>query len=288
MPGALTRKKCNNYSQFTGYPNNRFTNFCDCVGIANDQWKIDTIALGCYGSLAFSTATQLAVSGLIDKEPPILSGQYNTNGVKYNYQKTGNFCPSVRSTGLSGNWINNPANNIKSSFDESVWFQFTGFAFDRMVASGVSMELYKKYAFHGSNTYFNTRLPHEFDNAKFKNAIDMNNALEIIYYQTEENRSHNSLSYSEETMAALQINGYGALSAKMASLLDSKIDDGRPGTGKVLAMKSGDAHRMETTEAQHIAGCYDQTADKVDKAIYHTTTNLKYGCNIIKIMEKVK
>ena len=208
--------------------------------------------------------------------------------MKYDYQKKGNFCPSGKSTSLVGHWVNNPANNIKSSFDESVWFQFTGFAFDRMIKSGVNMDTYKAYAFHGSNTYFNRKLPHEFDNAQFKKAIDLKNALEIIYYQTEENRSHNTLNASQDVINSLQINGYGALSAKMASELDSKIDDGRPGTGKVLAMKSGDAHRVETSEAQHIAGCYDKTADKVDKAIYHTTTNLKYGCNIIKVMEDVK
>ena len=70
--------------------------------------------------------------------------------------------------------------------------------------------------------------------------------------------------------------------------LDAKIDDGRPGTGSILAMKGGTAHDRNTTEDQHIAVCYDKRADQVDKAIYHSNTNLKFGCNVMYVLEGLK
>ena len=80
----------------------------------------------------------------------------------------------------------------------------------------------------------------------------------------------------------------GALSAKMASELDAKLDDGRPGTGRILAMKAGSAHDKGVSMDTHNAVCYDKRADEVDKAIYQSDTNMKYGCNIMKIMSDVK
>ncbi len=85
--------------------------------------------------------------------------------------------------------------------------------------------------------------------------------------------------------------------AKMASELDAKIDDGRPGTGRILGIKAGlsvptgyDQTRQGTADEQKQV-CFDQldtSVQDINKAIYHNSTNLKYGCNIIKVMEDVK
>ena len=87
------------------------------------------------------------------------------------------------------------------------------------------------------------------------------------------------------------------VSAKMASELDAKIDDGRPGTGRVLGIKAGlsvppmaDKPHQGTTDEQKQV-CFDQldtSVEDINKAIYHSSTDLKYGCNIIKVMEDVK
>ena len=87
-------------------------------------------------------------------------------------------------------------------------------------------------------------------------------------------------------------NPYGGFSAKIASELDAKIDDGRPGTGKLLGLKGAFAFAkkdgVKSTNDEHMAVCYNKMANEVDKAIYHTTTDMKYGCNIFKVMEDLK
>ena len=85
--------------------------------------------------------------------------------------------------------------------------------------------------------------------------------------------------------------------AKMASELDAKIDDGRPGTGRVLGIKAGlsvptaiDTPRNGTEDEQKQV-CFDRldtSVEDIDKAIYHSSTDLKYGCNLVKVMEDVK
>ena len=80
----------------------------------------------------------------------------------------------------------------------------------------------------------------------------------------------------------------GALSSKMSSELDAKIDDGRPGTGKVVAFKGNASRRNGASANEILQTCYDRPVREVSKAIYHSDNNLKYGCNIIKVMEDVK
>ena len=80
----------------------------------------------------------------------------------------------------------------------------------------------------------------------------------------------------------------GSFSSYQASMLDSKIDDGRPGSGKLLALKNGFAHRVGSTAEERINTCYDKESIDVDKAIYHSDKNMKFGCNLLKVMEDVK
>ena len=77
------------------------------------------------------------------------------------------------------------------------------------------------------------------------------------------------------------------VSAKMASELDAKVDDGRPGSGKLVSVKAGYS-LIRTDEATLKQVCFDQLTPNVKTAIYNSDTNLKYGCNIIKVMEDVK
>ena len=87
------------------------------------------------------------------------------------------------------------------------------------------------------------------------------------------------------------------VSAKMASELDAKVDDGRPGTGRIIGIKAGLSVPKESnkprqgTEDEQKQVCFDQldtSVEDINKAIYHSSTDLKYGCNIIKVMEDVK
>ena len=104
------------------------------------------------------------------------------------------------------------------------------------------------------------------------------------------------LSYNN-TNASVQDKRAAFVSAKMASELDAKIDDGRPGSGRVLGIKAGlsvptgyDKPRQGTEDEQKQV-CFDQldtSVETINKAIYHSSTDLKYGCNITYIMEDVK
>ena len=162
--------------------------------------------------------------------------------------------------------------NLVASFDQQTDVRFSGFNFKKQMNT---MGQYVTNMFNQSNKITNKTLPHEFDNANFRSYLDMHNT---VYF--DKSRDIAATAGGEKNLSSF--------SAKMASELDAKVDDGRPGSGKILALKGGAAHNAGTTEAQHKSVCYDQMANDVDKGIYESSTNLKYGCNIIKVMEDVK
>ena len=81
---------------------------------------------------------------------------------------------------------------------------------------------------------------------------------------------------------------YGVFSAKITSQLDAKIDDGRPGSGTLLAMKGQYATKPSSTEDQIKATCYDKDFSEVEKANYNTSNDRKHSCNVLKIMSDIK
>ncbi len=168
---------------------------------------------------------------------------------------------------------------MKSSVQQRTYVRFSGFDFAKQLKV---LGAYTYMMFAASNKYDNTTLPHEIDNANFRKALDLHNT---VYYDTDRGVSQN-VNATDGTKITTRNNS--VFSAKMTSELDAKVDDGRPGSGKILALKGGHAHNANTTNEQHEAVCYDKMADQVDKAIYHTSTDIKYGCNIIKVMEDVK
>ena len=79
----------------------------------------------------------------------------------------------------------------------------------------------------------------------------------------------------------------GAFSSKFLSQVDAKIDDGRPGTGRLLAIKNPYAEYVSDAEGSKI--CYDAVVTELDeKTIYHNDSNQKFGCDVMYIMEDVK
>ena len=162
---------------------------------------------------------------------------------------------------------------VTSSYDNNVYIQPMGWHTEQWTTHGGSLN-FSGYTFCGSNTYKNKSLPHEFQNSNYMSALNHHNTLSLL---------RNPIVKKDPLMPK-----ESALPAKMASELDAKLDDGRPGTGRILAMKGGNAHRTDTTKDEHLANCYDQMADQVDKAIYHSGTNLKHGCNITYVMEDMK
>ena len=78
-----------------------------------------------------------------------------------------------------------------------------------------------------------------------------------------------------------------AINSKLASELDAKIDDGRPTTGNLFGVKPS-KRWVETDAEKSKQYCYDASGNDIEHAIYNTSTNTQYGCDIIKVMEDVK
>ena len=61
-------------------------------------------------------------------------------------------------TFLSGHWLNNTSASFESTIGKEHRLAFTGFDFQRMLASGETMEHFLQMGIPGSNKYFNSQL----------------------------------------------------------------------------------------------------------------------------------
>ena len=112
---------------------------------------------------------------------------------------------------------------------------------------------------------------HELDDNNFLNLVNGKNVL-ILYRNTPSNADDNG-------------NGListGIFSADMTNQLDVKLDDGKPGSGKILALKNGYS-RATNVESKTV--CYNQTQDNISKAYYLNNKENENGCNIIYVLE---
>ncbi len=171
-----------------------------------------------------------------------------------------------------------------SSFDTDSYLGFVGFA----DAPGYRYnDVIRGYHQRVNNVFgVNTGIQkkHELNNLKYAMTVKNHNAI-ILFNRTTDGKPVNG--FSSKASGCLR-NSNGAISARLTSELDAKIDDGRPGSGKILALKTGHSRSRDATQFEINKTCFDRDFEEVDKAIYTSDTNLKYGCNIIKVMEDVK
>ena len=171
-----------------------------------------------------------------------------------------------------------------SSFDTDSYLGFFGFA----DAPGYSYnDIIHGYHQRVNNVFgVNTGIQkkHELNNLKYAMTVKNHNAI-ILFNRTTDGKPVNG--FGSKASGCLR-NSNGAISARLTSELDAKIDDGRPGSGKMLALKTGHSRSRDATQSEINKTCFDRDFEEVDKAIYTSDTNLKYGCNIIKVMEDVK
>ena len=78
-----------------------------------------------------------------------------------------------------------------------------------------------------------------------------------------------------------------ALNSKLASELDAKIDDGRPTTGNLMGIKPSKG-KEETDAEKSKRYCYDMSGNDIEKALYNTSTNTQYGCDLVYVLKPVK
>ena len=275
VPGNLSEKNCRKYPEFQITPN-------ACTGyleVGGDSWCVRKTPVNSK-LIPVSHRThcflmrQMVASGYLDKslienELTIPSGGGCGETYKeWSWQTGSNLCISR-------------GDIVRASFDKSVEMNFFGFP-NNFGQNTVDLTYAKNVLVAGANTKTNTSAKHEFDNHTFTQILAGHNIIMFTRYLN---------TVCLETKA-IKENPYGAFNAKLTGELDAKIDDGRPGTGKLLGLKGAFAFNKKngvaTTAQEALAVCYDRPANEVDKAIYHTTTDMKYGCNIFKIMEDLK
>ena len=291
VPSAMTYKECLRHAEFGGQMRvlmfsgsipNRTTSVSTAT-LTNEQFCQKFFPAVTAGSKyvlngtansKFCTATKLMRSGLID-----------TKYRAYDYANSFGGCPNTYQTsGRTHDSYDNYRYSIQSSFETENFISLIGF-------SDIP-----NYKYNDADYGFQQRLNscyglstvggedrHELKNQNVAASIRNHNAI-VIWNKTKsgdlnaENRRDNG-----------NYNGANAAySAKIASELDAKIDDGRPGSGKLIGLKSGSARSKAVSEDVINKMCFNKTFQEIDTAIYESSTDLKYGCNIMKIMEDVK
>lgn len=117
----------------------------------------------------------------------------------------------------------------------------------------------------------------ELHDATFAKALDRKNAVVMFYNDT------------STTFATVSTNSSGIVSPSQMNKIDQKMDDGRPGTGRVLALKSGLGRTTATDsngEPISKSVCYTELAQNVSNAYYLNSDDAIYGCNIVAVIQR--
>lgn len=118
----------------------------------------------------------------------------------------------------------------------------------------------------------------ELHDVTFAKALDRKNAVVMFYNDT-------STTYSRVSTATSS----GIVSPSQMNKIDQKMDDGRPGTGRVLALKSG-AGRTSANDSDgnpiSKSVCYNELATNVSNAYYLNSDDAIYGCNIVAVIQR--
>lgn len=122
----------------------------------------------------------------------------------------------------------------------------------------------------GSASYGNVQT--ELHDATFAKALDRKNAVVMFYNDT-------STTYSR-----VSANSSGIVSPSQMNKIDQKMDDGRPGTGRVLALKSGLGRTTDANTTKSV--CYNELATNVSNAYYLNSDDAIYGCNIVAVIQR--
>ena len=275
VPGELRYKECKKYSIFNN--ESGVSDPCFYGGLNPALPGNPKLVYTWVGQTNYLILYHLFKSGLID-DGSKRTNSYFSSSVKPNY---GSSLAGGNYKVLRGHITNNDGCTFHSSFNHSGRIQIAGYNY-KLATDHLGETTYMNFLYARSNKYFNKSLPHEMDNMQYRNRLDGHNAL-TLYFWTEKYSIDMNAGNSKTEKNEMTI-----LSSKLASEIDAKIDDGRPGTGRLLALKGGIAHQSNTTNEQHLKSCYDKMANEVSSAIYHSDTNLQYGCNITYIMEDVK
>ena len=265
VPGNLGEAEAKKYGEFQKLiEHTRKTNECGFFDIGKSANNRTLIQSHLYGSYVTSMCTLLSY---IDNEN--FAAQLSKEHFDCKHSTNNGLEQIGCDTGKSGaviTWLQ--TRSVSATFDSRVFINFIGFTNKGLNGNPIMCN------YPNTGDMSNTKnAPEETNNTWFRSTYN-HNAIFMFRIVSAE--------------VSLNNNTQGALSATTMSELDAKIDDGRPATGKILAVKGGWARRQNATDDEIKAVCYDKLVPEVDKAIYNSDKNLKFGCNIIKVMEDVK
>lgn len=223
----------------------------------------------------YQAAAQMAQAGLI-KSDAIVQKTQDTDGKKIPW--TSGPIVTAPTTAIT------PANEARylqpTSFNEDGLIMFAGFdifANDtaNCTTSGnvanVNCGNSRKLNFiRGSASYGGVQT--ELSDATFAKALDRKNAVVMFYNDT------------STTFASVSANSSGIVSPAQMNKIDQKMDDGRPGTGRILALKSGLGRTTNATVSKSV--CYNDLATNVSNAYYLNSDDAIYGCNIVAVIQR--
>lgn len=158
----------------------------------------------------------------------------------------------------------------KTSFDSNGAVTIGGILLD-----SAKEDSYKLNFIRGSNNSTGESNGHELYDRNVQRIVNSQNAL-FLYRNTPASMDS---SYGSGSLAT------GILTAKLANQLDVKLDDGRPGSGIIIALKNGYIKASGLTDADRKKICYNKLQSEVSSAYYVSNTEAKNGCNIMYILK---
>ena len=247
----------------------------NCIVFFNRESRGNRVVLGADDNSLRCTPSKLVMAGIVKEDKlDYMVARYDANECNHkNY-----------TFDMPDDMVSSRESGFKSNYGTNNRISLIGFYNENIINSEnnlQSIDLKQRFAFaYGINAYKTSE--HEFQNDSVKKNVLEHNAI-VLWNETPEY----SINFRGTRNGGNHKNTPGAVSAIVASSFDAKFDDGRPGTGKILALKSGHARSGEVSNVEITKSCYNKTFNKIDDAFYNDNGDLKYGCNIVKLVDRL-
>lgn len=247
----------------------------NCIVFFNRESRGNRAVLSADDNALRCTPSKLVMAGIVKEDKlDYMAARYDANECSHEHY----------TLDIPEDMVSSRESGFKSDYGTANRVSLIGFYNENIIDNEnnlQSIDLKQRFAFtYGINAYKTSE--HEFQNDSVKKNVLEHNAV-VLWNETPEY----SINYRGTRNGGSHKGTTGAISANVASSFDAKFDDGRPGTGKILALKSGHARSGEVSNDEIIKSCYNTTFSKVDEAFYVDNEDLKYGCNIVKLIDRL-
>ena len=248
VPGSFTYKTCMKYSEFEGYECNNGK----CIGAPDEPvtWRDHATWCDLFGIKQSVPAKIISGHGYTDDQiPAVMRASKLLSGVNHPRRSGGAAQQYQGILNSTSSW--SATSRIIANYDANVTVSYRG----------ILQRFYDKYL-----------------------EADKQDGHSYILKKLS---NKNIIKFDDAFISGMRRARHGAaLSSKMMSELDAKIDDGRPISGKVMATRGNAANGL--TDPSVLARyCYDKAGEQTESAIYNSDTNIEFGCNIIYVMKNI-